>query len=50
MALSHDFVDQVVHAARGRVADVHARPLAHGLQALEHLDVIPCVRPGGLGP
>ena len=36
----HHLVDQVVQAARARVADVHRRALAHGLQAFEHLDVV----------
>ena len=35
----HDLVDQVVQAALAGRADVHARPLAHRLEALEHLDV-----------
>ena len=35
----HDLVDQVVQAAGGGGADVHARPLPHGLQALQHLDL-----------
>src|SRR5690606_34160340 len=44
----HDFEDHVVQAgAVGRVADVHARPFAHGLQALEHLDRIGAVAGGG---
>ena len=35
----HDLVDQMVQAGgRGR-ADIHARPFAHGLQALEDLDL-----------
>jgi hypothetical protein len=34
-----DLVDEVVQAARAGRADVHARPLAHGLQALQDLDL-----------
>ena len=44
-----DFVDHVMQAGTVvGVADIHARPLAHGIEALEHLDqfgvVIGCVR------
>ena len=35
-----DLVDQVVQAAHTGRADVHARPLAHGLEALEDGDVL----------
>ena len=43
--LVHGVVDDLVHhmvQARAvvRVADVHARPFAHGLQALEYLDAL----------
>jgi UDP-N-acetylenolpyruvoylglucosamine reductase len=39
-----DLVDHVVQAgAVIGVADIHARPLAHGLQALENLDGIGAV-------
>src|SRR5690606_17158892 len=41
-----DLVDQVVQTARPRGADVHARPFAHRLEALEHGDVLRAV---GLG-
>ena len=33
-----DFINQVVQPARRGVADVHARPLAHVLHPLQHLD------------
>ena len=48
----HDLPDQVVQAALAGGADVHARPLAHRLQAFEDLDhggvvaTIRCVRVG----
>ena len=35
-----DLVDEVVQAAQARRADVHARALAHGLEALEDGDVL----------
>ena len=35
----NDLVDEVVQAARARRADVHARALAHRLEALEDLDL-----------
>ena len=35
----HDLVDQVVEAGGGGGADIHARPLPDGLQALQHLDL-----------
>ena len=35
--------DEVVQAARARRADVHAGPLAHGLEALEHRDLVGAV-------
>jgi hypothetical protein len=35
----HDLVDEVVEPIGPGVADVHGRPLAHGLEALEDLDV-----------
>ena len=35
----HDLPDQVVKPALHHVADVHVRPLANSLEALEHLDV-----------
>ncbi len=36
-----DFIDHVVQArAVVGVADVHARPLAHRVEALEHLDAV----------
>jgi len=38
-----DLVDEVVQAARPGGADVHARPLANGLEALEDLDVLSVV-------
>ncbi len=34
------FVDQLVEAPLGRVADVHAGPLADGLEALENFDLL----------
>jgi len=42
-----DLVDEVVQALGARVADVHRRPLAHGLEALEDLDAVGVVL---LGP
>ena len=40
-----DLEDHMVQArAIGRIADVHARALAHGLQALEHLDGVGAIR------
>ena len=35
----HDLIDEMVQTRGGRGADVHARPLAHGLQTLQHLDL-----------
>ena len=35
----HDLVHQVVQTRGGSRADVHTRPLAYGLQALQHLDL-----------
>src|SRR5690606_6262574 len=35
----HDLVDEVVQTPRGRRADVHARPLPHGFQPLQDLDL-----------
>ena len=35
----HDLIHQMVQTAGAGGADVHARPLAHGLQALEDLDL-----------
>src|SRR5690606_32697706 len=35
----HDFVDEVVQAARPGGADVHARTLPYGFQTLEDLDL-----------
>ena len=35
-----DFVDEVVQAGRTGRADVHRRPLADGLEAFEHLDLV----------
>ena len=45
-----DLEDQVVEAVAGRVADVHRRPLADGLEPLEDLDVARGVRLGGARP
>ncbi|MNQ06875.1 hypothetical protein D3C85_196410 [compost metagenome] len=43
----HDFEHHVVQAcAVGRVADIHAGALAHGLQPLEHLDRVSAVAAG----
>ena len=36
----HDFIDQMMQSAHIRRADIHARPLPHGLQALQHLNLI----------
>jgi hypothetical protein len=48
-AVVHDLVDHVVQArAVVGVADIHARALAHGIQALENLDGIGAVG-GGRG-
>ena len=35
----HDLIDQMVQAARPGGADIHARALADGLEALQHLDL-----------
>ena len=35
-----EFENEVVQAPLARIADVHARPLAHGLQTFEDLDLI----------
>ena len=49
-AVIHDLVDHVVQARPVvGVADIHARPLAHGLQALENLDGIGAVFLGRAG-
>ena len=42
-----DLPDEVMKAARAGRADVHARALADGLEALEHLDVFSGI--GGFG-
>ena len=39
----HDLVDEVVEPALARRADVHAGPLADGLEALEDRDVLGAV-------
>ena len=39
----HDLIDQVVQAGLGCRADIHARTLADGLQALQHLDLRPAI-------
>ena len=44
----HDLVDQVVQSRFAGGADIHARPLAHGLQALQHLDLAAAVLMGHL--
>ena len=36
----HDFVDQVVQAGGAGGADIHAGAFPHGLQALQHLDLV----------
>jgi hypothetical protein len=37
----HDLVDHVMQArAVIGIADIHARPLAHGIEALQHLDAV----------
>jgi len=41
-----DLVDEVVQAAGTRRADVHARALAHGLEALEDGDLVRVVAAG----
>ena len=44
----HNFVDQMMQSALIRRADIHARPLAHGLKPFEHLYlvlVVSAVRP-----
>ena len=45
----HDLVDEVVQAARTGRADVHARALAHGLEALEDRDVLGVVARAAAG-
>jgi hypothetical protein len=56
----NDFVDEVVEGVEAGAADVHARALADGVEAFEHLDLISAVlavhparvaggRRGGLG-
>ena len=53
-AVVHDLPEQVVQSALAGGADVHARALAHGLEALEHLDrggvVLDAAVDGGRGP
>ena len=45
----HHFEHQVVQTgAVGRIADVHPRPLAHGLQSFEDLNAAFSIRLGGL--
>ena len=44
----HDFIHQMVQAALVRRADIHARPLAHGLKPFENLNlvlVVSAIRP-----
>ena len=38
-----DFVDEVMETRRAGRPDVHRRPLAHGLEALEDLDLVRAV-------
>ena len=45
----HDLIDEVVQAHHAGRADVHARALADGLQALQHRDVLCVVARGALG-
>ncbi len=44
-AVVDDLANEVVQAANVGAADVHARPAADRLQALEHLDVLGAVGP-----
>src|SRR5205085_8058561 len=44
-----DLPDQVVEAARARRPDVHTGPLAHGIETLEHLDVLSRIVAAGAG-
>ena len=42
-----DLIDHVVQArAVIGIADIHARPLAHGIEALQHLDAVGAVFAG----
>ncbi len=43
----HDLVDEMVKPALPRVADVHRGAAPHGLESLEHLDVLRLVAPVG---
>ena len=45
----HHFVHQVMETPRPRGADVHARALADGLKALQHLDLLSAVGVLNLG-
>ena len=45
----HNLVHQVVQPPGAGGADVHARALAHGLQAFQHLDLVAVVGLAGLG-
>ena len=39
MAVVHDLIDQMVQALGTGGTDIHARALADGFQALQHLDL-----------
>jgi hypothetical protein len=39
MAFVHDLENEMVQAAGGGGADIHARPQPHGLQPLQNLDL-----------
>ena len=45
----HNLIDQVMQAPHVRGADIHARALADGLQALQHLNLLLAVVMGHLG-
>ena len=47
-----DFIDEVMEAVHAGAADVHRRPLPHGVQAFQYFDLIRAVAVGflcGLG-
>ena len=43
-----DFIDEVMEAVHAGAADVHRRPLPHGVQAFQYFDLIRAVAVGFL--
>ena len=45
-AVVDDFVDEMVQTIDARAADVHRRPLPHGIEPFQHLDLVCAVAVG----